>query len=81
MNLLQQIRELVRQARLFPLEVEVEDDDAPLLLDSMSTILLITSFEDKFGVSIDYRTVDLNSFRSVNTIEQLIASHVQEGVR
>ncbi|GMK36999.1 hypothetical protein PCCS19_00520 [Paenibacillus sp. CCS19] len=81
MNLLQQIKELVRQARLFPHDGEVDDDDASLLLDSMSTILLITSFEDKFGITIDYRTVDLNSFQSIRSIEQLVASHMQEGVR
>lgn len=80
MTIKQQVERLVKDAQLFTaIEHELQDDEE-LLWDSMSLIWFITSLEEHFAIELDYRTVDLNHFATLQMIEQLIRNE-RKGVR
>lgn len=73
------IREIVLESELFTtIGADCGFDDA-LNLDSMSLIWLITELERRFAVEIDYRTLDLAHFNSINSIRDFMASQFATG--
>jgi len=55
-------------------------DDMPLIggthdLDSLDTLLILTTIEKAFGIKLADGTFDRSSFRNVTTIADLVESH------
>lgn len=72
MDINQQVKRLVKESQLF-VEMKYEPDEDELLhWDSMSLIWLITSLEEIFVIELDYRTIDLEHFRTIRSISSLI---------
>lgn len=44
------------------------------ILDSMALVDLLASLEDRFGLSINVLDLDLENFRSIQTIERFVSS-------
>jgi acyl carrier protein len=72
MDINQQVERLVKESQLF-VEMKYEPGkDEVLHWDSMSLIWLITCLEETFKIELDYRTIDLEHFRTINSIRSLI---------
>lgn len=58
-------------------------DDTPLaesgLLDSFSIIELIMYIEEEFQIKLDYHQIGLESFRSLNTVSQMVQKAIHAG--
>ncbi|HTF12906.1 MAG TPA: acyl carrier protein [Asanoa sp.] len=65
--------------------IEVPDAEADLLeaglIDSMALVTLIVAFEDTFGVQLPLDDFDIDRFRSVASISDLLASLGAEPMR
>ena len=68
----QQVKSLVCESQLFAAIEHELDEDEELHWDSMSLIWFITSLEERFGLSIDYRIVSLDHFKTVRSISRFI---------
>jgi D-alanine--poly(phosphoribitol) ligase subunit 2 len=74
---------VVRLTRIFAekLMLEVESPETDLLdsglLDSMSFVELLLNLEQEFGVQVAIETLDLENFRSISRIAQLVDTPVQ----
>jgi acyl carrier protein len=64
------VRELVSEYAL------VDTDDAPLLLDSLSVVLLVEALEDRFGVTFAAKDVTPERFESLEALSQFVWSRV-----
>ncbi len=77
-ELRQEIREMVSRSCFFSgIQPDLQPSE-PLVLDSMSLIILIQALEDRYAVSIDYRVVDLRHFESLEQIERFILAKLRE---
>lgn len=74
-----EIRQIVIESNIF---VDVEgqrvNDNDPLHLDSMSIMWLITGLEERFGIEINFREVDLRHFETVDSIQDYMESLIKE---
>ncbi len=74
-----EIRQIVIESNIF---VDVEgqrvNDNDPLHLDSMSIMWLIAGLEERFGIEINFREVDLRHFETVDSIQDYIESLIKE---
>jgi|GEM_PF-2617748 len=52
--------------------------DEELNLDSMSLIWLISELEELYKISIDYRVVDLQHFRTIRTVHEFVDGLAKE---
>lgn len=74
----QLLARLVKEAQLYrSIEHELTADEE-LHWDSMSLIWFIASLEEHFGIALDYRTVDLREFATLQSIERFIRHARQE---
>jgi acyl carrier protein len=69
----ERIRLLIREV----LSVEVPDDDTDMidagLLDSLALVSLIAEIEHEFELELPLEDLDIDQFRSVNRIAQMLA--------
>lgn len=74
-----EIRKIIIEANIF---VDVEgqrvNDNDPLHLDSMSLMWLITGLEERFGIEINFREVDLRHFETIDSIQNYLDSLIKE---
>lgn len=72
------IKDSIKGILLNRLQVQVPAHDTELmetgLLDSMSLIELITALEETFNITIPFEDLELDNFRSINTIENFVLS-------
>jgi acyl carrier protein len=77
-SFIQEIQRLFLQT----LSVRVDAVEADLLqtgiLDSMTLVQLIASLEERFGLQLPMEDLELESFRSLSTIAQLIVNHKEK---
>jgi acyl carrier protein len=73
----EQIQALIVEELHIPIESATADLFRTGLLDSMGLIQLISHIEEHFGFRLPVDQLDLDSFRSVLQIAQLVA-HAQE---
>jgi acyl carrier protein len=63
------------------LNIEVPDDDTDLIhsgvLDSLALVSLIVGIEQEFRLELPLEDLDLDQFRSVGSIAQLLAASVR----
>ncbi|MCD1259614.1 hypothetical protein B5M42_012305 [Paenibacillus athensensis] len=52
--------------------------DEELNLDSMSLMWLISELEELYRISIDYRVVDLQHFRTIRTVYEFVDGLAKE---
>lgn len=73
-----EIRQIIIEANIF---VDAEgrqiNDNDPLHLDSMSLMWLMAGLEERFGIEINFREVDLRHFETVNSIQNYIDSLIK----
>jgi len=53
-------------------EIEIENYDQELDIDSYCMMLIITFVDEKLGVSLDMDVLDFDDFKSINTLLDLI---------
>jgi acyl carrier protein len=51
------------------------------ILDSMALVELLTSLEEKFGVSVNVLDLDLENFRSIQAIERFVVTSLEKAVK
>lgn len=77
MNGKRQVKELVKECQLFdPIERDLLDDEQ-LHWDSMSLMWFIMSLEKNFEIQLDYRTVNLDHFSTIEKIDLLIENETK----
>ena len=73
----QELRPKIR-AILHELMITVPDDETDLVataaLDSLSLVNLIMELETQFAITIDFDTLELESFRSVSSMSSYLSS-------
>jgi acyl carrier protein len=71
------LQEAVRRVFLEDLNLEISDPELDLLeagiIDSLALVGLIAGLEERFGVSVDFDTLDLEDLRSLESISALLA--------
>ncbi len=78
MDIKQQVKQMVKESQLFA-DMEQEPlEDEELHWDSMSLIWFISRLETTFSIELDYRTIDLEHFRTPRAIV-LLVEHVCKG--
>ncbi|GIQ68869.1 acyl carrier protein [Xylanibacillus composti] len=77
-DLRQELKEIVSSSCFFSGMQEEWGSSEPLVLDSMSLIILIDALEERFAISIDYRHVDLRHFESLERMEHFIRAKLDE---
>jgi acyl carrier protein len=64
------------------LSVDVPGDDTDLfdsgLVDSLALVSVIAEIEEEFGITIELEELDVERFRSVNRIAELVAETAPE---
>ncbi|HEX3029075.1 MAG TPA: acyl carrier protein [Clostridia bacterium] len=74
-----EIRQIVIESNIFvDAEGQQVNDNDPLHLDSMSLMWLITGLEERFGIEINFREVDLRHFETVDSIQNYMESLIKE---
>jgi methoxymalonate biosynthesis acyl carrier protein len=70
------VNEHVRAIFAETLRIQVPSDDTDLidrgLLDSLALVELVVEVEHRFGLSIPFDTLDIDDFRTVNSIGAVI---------
>jgi methoxymalonate biosynthesis acyl carrier protein len=70
------VNEQVRAIFAQTLNIQVPSDETDLidggLLDSLALVELVVEVEQRFGVTIPFDTLDIDDFRSVNSIGGVI---------
>jgi acyl carrier protein len=70
------VNEQVRAIFAQTLNIQVPSDETDLidggLLDSLALVELVVEVEQRFGVTIPFDTLDVDDFRSVNSIGGVI---------
>jgi D-alanine--poly(phosphoribitol) ligase subunit 2 len=73
----QKLQEAVRRVFLEDLNLEISEPELDLLeagiIDSLALVGLIAGLEERWGVSVDFDTLDLEDLRSLETISALLA--------
>jgi len=72
---------LVEALGLEPARVAAFDASTPLLgdlpeLDSLAVVGLLTSIEDRFGISVDDADVDAEAFETVGSLVAFVVAHL-----
>ena len=77
------LQEAVRRVLLEDLNLEIFDPELDLLeagiIDSLALVGLVAGLEERFGVSVDFDTLDLEDLRSLESISALLARLVSAG--
>lgn len=77
------LQEAVRRVFLEDLNLEISDAELDLLeagiIDSLALVGLIAGLEERFGVSVDFDTLDLEDLRSLESISALLARLIPAG--
>ena len=78
-----ELMETVRRVLLEDLNLEISDPELDLLeagiIDSLALVGLVAGLEERFGVSVDFDTLDLEDLRSLESISALLARLVSAG--
>lgn len=77
MEFTEEVLSIVNECHMFQQRYGPEDFDASLYLDSMTIILIISRLEEKYGLDIDYRRLDLSHFDTIRTIQQYVSLLLQ----
>jgi acyl carrier protein len=73
-----EIRQMIIEAHIFVEAQEQINDKDPLFLDSMSLMWLITGLEERFGIDINFREVDLQHFETIDSIQNYVDCLMRE---
>ena len=78
-----ELLETVRRVLLEDLNLEISDPELDLLeagiIDSLALVGLIAGLEERFGISVDVDTLELEDLRSLEAISALLARLISEG--
>jgi acyl carrier protein len=73
----------VRRVFLEDLNLEISDPELDLLeadiIDSLALVGLIAGLEERFGISVDFDTLELEDLRSLEAISALLARLIPAG--
>lgn len=73
MSLTEEVLSILNESHIFRHRYCLEDADEPLFLDSMSIVAMLSRIEEKYGLDIDYRELDLSHFHTIRAIESYLS--------